>query len=139
MDRPRIRHVDLVVSDLERGLAFYRGLLRPLGWDQERVVTGERGEPVHYLWGEDTGSVGVREAIGDRGLPVDRYRVGMHHVCFGARTRADVDAAAQRLAGLGGRVSEGPQGYPQYYPDYYAVFGFDPDGIKIEVTVRGWD
>jgi catechol 2,3-dioxygenase-like lactoylglutathione lyase family enzyme len=136
VDRPRIRHVDLVVSDLERGLRFYRGLLGPLGWERERVVAGERGEPIHYLFGEETGSVGVREAPGDPGLPVDRYRVGMHHVCFGGGTRADVDAAAGRIAELGGTVSEGPQGYPEYYPDYYAVFGFDPDGIKIEVTVR---
>jgi glyoxylase I family protein len=136
MDRPRIRHVDLVVSDLERGLDFYRGLLQPLGWDKERVVEGERGEPVHYLWGEGTGSVGLRAVLGDPGLPVDRYQVGMHHVCFGGRTRDDVDAAAWRIAELGGTLSEGPKPYPEYYPDYYAVFGFDPDGIKIEVTVR---
>jgi predicted enzyme related to lactoylglutathione lyase len=32
---PELDHVDLVVTDLERSLAFYRGLLRPLGWTDE--------------------------------------------------------------------------------------------------------
>jgi catechol 2,3-dioxygenase-like lactoylglutathione lyase family enzyme len=29
-----IHHVDLVVSDLGRSLAFYRAVLEPLGWCQ---------------------------------------------------------------------------------------------------------
>ena len=42
-----IDHLDLVVTDFERSLEFYRGLLRPLGYAGESPITGERGERVH--------------------------------------------------------------------------------------------
>ncbi len=44
-----IGHLDLVVSDFEASLAFYRSLLRPLGYVRESVIAGERGERVTYL------------------------------------------------------------------------------------------
>ena len=45
----KFSHVDLVCTSLERSLAFYRGLLAPLGWNREGQIVGERGEEVHYL------------------------------------------------------------------------------------------
>ena len=44
-----IDHVDLVVSDLDRSLAFYRELLAPLGYTNVSPITGERGERVVYV------------------------------------------------------------------------------------------
>ncbi len=41
-----IDHIDLVVTDFERSLAFYRGLLGPLGYTREGPITGLRGEHV---------------------------------------------------------------------------------------------
>jgi catechol 2,3-dioxygenase-like lactoylglutathione lyase family enzyme len=49
---PTLDHIDLVVSDLDRSLDFYRGLLRPLGWTWEGEIVGEQGERVVYLGGE---------------------------------------------------------------------------------------
>jgi hypothetical protein len=44
-----ISHLDLVVSSIDRGLPFYRGLLEPLGYSSLREIVGERGETVSYL------------------------------------------------------------------------------------------
>ena len=44
-----IDHLDLVVSSLERSLAFYSGLLRYLGYVHRGEIEGERGERVLYL------------------------------------------------------------------------------------------
>ena len=81
-----IHHLDLVVSDLERSLPFYRELLAPLGYVREGGIVGERGERVVYL-GHSTGhaAIGLRERQSDaHGVPYDRYGVGVHHVAIAA-------------------------------------------------------
>ena len=84
-----VHHIDLVVASIERSLPFYRDLLGPLGWHGLSEVEGERGETIFYLNGPGT-SIGLREAQ-TRGLEqYDRYRVGLHHICFEAYSRADV-------------------------------------------------
>src|SRR5207248_2334047 len=49
-DMPAIDHVDLVVTDIERSLAFYRKLLEPLRWGGPFEQRGEQGETIHYLF-----------------------------------------------------------------------------------------
>ena len=127
-----IHHVDLVVSSIERSLPFYRELLGPLGWHGISEVEGERGETIYYLWGPGTG-IGVREALSERERPVDRYEVGLHHLCFEARSRAVVDERARWLRERGARIESGPAEYT-YQLGYYAVFFYDPDGIKLEIV-----
>jgi catechol 2,3-dioxygenase-like lactoylglutathione lyase family enzyme len=46
--RSKLSHVDLVVTSIERSLAFYRGLLEPIGWTNLNEVSGERGETIWY-------------------------------------------------------------------------------------------
>ena len=129
-----IHHVDLVVSDLDRSLAFYRALLGPLGWHGVSQTAGERGEMIHYLFGPGS-SVGLRQAPdATAGLPVDRYRVGLHHLCLEAATREALDGAAAQLRELGAVVTDGPREFPEYRPGYFAVFFTDPDGIKLELV-----
>jgi glyoxylase I family protein len=130
-----IHHLDLVVSDLERSLTFYRGLLRPLGYVQEGPIRGERGEVVVYL-NRNAGdsAIGLREAQSDaHDVPYDRYGVGVHHVAFTAPSRAIVDERAAWLREQGVAIESGPQDY-DYSPGYYAVFFADPDGIKLEIV-----
>jgi glyoxylase I family protein len=132
---PGIHHLDLVVSDLERSLAFYRGLLGPLGYDHEGQIVGERGEHVVYL--EHTGgegAIGLRERRSDaHGVPYDRYAVGVHHVAFTAAARSVVHERAAWLAAQGVPIESDPREY-DYSPGYFAVFFHDPDGIKLEVV-----
>ena len=125
-----VHHVDLVVSSIERSLPFYRELLGPLGWHRIREVEGERGETIWYLGGPGTG-IGLREAQTDGDY--DRYRLGLHHVALEASTRAAVDERYRWLVESGARIESPPREYG-YIPGYYAVFFYDPDGIKLEIV-----
>ena len=127
-----IHHVDLVVSSIERSLPFYRDLLGPLGWHGVTEVQGERNETIWYLWGPGS-SLGVREALSPREAPFDRYEIGVHHVAFEAGSRAAVDERAAWVSAHGGEIESGPEEY-WYSPGYYAVFFYDPDGMKLEIV-----
>jgi catechol 2,3-dioxygenase-like lactoylglutathione lyase family enzyme len=132
-----IDHLDLVVTSLERSLAFYRGLLGPLGYVRTTEIEGERGERVVYL-GRDggRGSVSLREVQSDaHEVPYDRYAIGLHHIAFAASSRAVVDERAEWLRAQGASIESGPREYG-YTPGYYAVFFHDPDGIKLELLHR---
>ena len=126
-----VHHVDLVVSSIGRSLPFYRELLGPLGFHRMGEVEGERGETIWYLSGP--GSVlGLREAQTKTGEPYDRYRVGLHHLAFEASSRSVVDERAEWLRSQGAEIESEAQEYG-YMPGYYAVFFYDPDGIKLEI------
>jgi catechol 2,3-dioxygenase-like lactoylglutathione lyase family enzyme len=127
-----VHHVDLVVSSIGRSLPWYQGLLGPLGWRQVREVEGERGETISYLIGPGS-SLGLREALSGGGVPYDRYRVGLHHLAFEAPTRAAVDERADWLREQGAEIESGPEEYG-YVLGYYAVFFYDPDGLKLELV-----
>jgi glyoxylase I family protein len=127
-----IHHVDIVVSSIERSLPFYRDLLGPLGWHGVSEVQGERGETIWYLWGPGS-SVGLRQATSPRETPFDRYEVGLHHLAFEAASRAKVDERADWVVAQGMQVESGPEEY-WYSPGYYAVFFYDPDGMKLEIV-----
>jgi glyoxylase I family protein len=127
---PGVNHVDLVVSSIERSLPFYRDLLAPLGYHRISEVEGERGETIWYLTGPDV-ALGLRAAQSEG--PLDRYRVGLHHLAFQAWARSVVDERAAWLVGRGAEIESGPEEYA-YSPGYYAVFFYDPDGIKLEIV-----
>jgi catechol 2,3-dioxygenase-like lactoylglutathione lyase family enzyme len=133
---PVIDHIDLAVSDVQRSLAFYRGLLKPLGWIGKVEQTGERGEAIHYLWGPNQrATLGLRQAQSPTDAAPDRYAVGIHHLAFHARTRRRVDERARWLREQGVVIESGPKRH-DYTPGYYAVFFYDPDGLKLEIVVR---
>ena len=127
-----VHHVDLVVSSIERSLSFYRDLLGALGWHGLSETEGERGETIWYLWGPGS-SVGLREAQSETSGEFDRYRLGVHHVAFEASSRAAVDERAAWVSAHGGEIESGPEEY-WYSPGYYAVFFYDPDGMKLEIV-----
>jgi len=127
-----VHHVDLVVSSIERSLPFYRELLGPLGWHGISEVEGERGETIWYLVGHDT-QIGLREAQSPAAAGYDRYAPGLHHLAFEAMSRSAVDERADWLRSAGAELESEPQEYT-YSPGYYAVFFFDPDGMKLEIV-----
>ncbi len=135
LSHSKFSHVDLVVTSLERSLAFYRGLLGPLGWTRHSEIVGERGETVHYTSVAPAGlaALGLREAQSD--AAPDRYAAGMHHLCFDVVAPEQVDERAEWLRSQGAEILSGPGEY-DYTPGYYAVFFLDPDGIKLELLYR---
>jgi catechol 2,3-dioxygenase-like lactoylglutathione lyase family enzyme len=96
---------------------------------------GERGEPVFYIGGDRSPfSVGLRELQSDQ--PHDRYALGLHHLAFTARSREVVDERAAWLRERQAEIESGPEEYP-YSAGYYAVFFYDPDGLKLEIVTAG--
>ena len=132
MSSSGVHHVDLVVSSIERSLPFYRDLLGPLGFHGVSEVQGERGETIWYLWGPGS-SIGLRQAQSPTDEPYDRYRVGLHHLAVEAGSRAAVGERAEWLREQGMEIESGPEEY-WYSPGYYAVFFYDPDGLKLELV-----
>ena len=64
---------------------------------------------------------------------MDRYRLGLHHVAFEAYSRSLVEDRANWLREIGAELESEPQEYT-YTPGYYAVFFYDPDGLKLEIV-----
>ena len=127
-----VQHVDLVVSSIERSLPFYRELLAPLGFHRIGEVEGERGETIWYLSGAAS-AIGLREAQTPSEGPYDRYRVGLHPLAFEVHSRGAVNERAGWLRAQGAEIESGPEEYA-YLPGYYAVFFYDPDGMKLEIV-----
>jgi catechol 2,3-dioxygenase-like lactoylglutathione lyase family enzyme len=124
-----LQHVDLCVADVDRSLAFYLGLLGPLGLEEDLRIPSYRGtEQIVYLrFG--TQNLGLRPADGGEHR---YYDVGVEHLAFEVDTREEVDAAYERCAALGARVHHPPEEDDDLV-NYYALFLFDPDGFRIEI------
>ncbi|MBC7172935.1 MAG: VOC family protein [Polyangiaceae bacterium] len=123
-----IAHVMLTVRDLQRSRDFYVALLEHMGL--ARVVDTD-----HYLYyvGGRT-AVGLRPAAAD--LVEERFdqrRCGLHHVCFRARSREDVDSIHALVVSLGATVVHAPE-EAGWVPGYYSVLFEDPDGIRLEAN-----
>jgi catechol 2,3-dioxygenase-like lactoylglutathione lyase family enzyme len=93
-------HIILTVSSFERALSFYGQFLPFLGLKQ--VFQGEN----FAYW------VGGRTALGiqrcDNSYRSETFvqsRVGLHHLCFRARSREDIEKATQFLRELGADCS----------------------------------
>ena len=63
-----------------------------------------------------------------------RRRVGLNHIAFQAKSKADVDRLhSEFLVPRSIKVLYGgPKEYPEYRKGYYAVYFEDPDRIKLE-------
>jgi catechol 2,3-dioxygenase-like lactoylglutathione lyase family enzyme len=123
-----VAHTFITASDFEASVAFYRRLLPFLGL---RVV-GDTPD-MFYCVGGRTGFGINRPAPEHVGAKFDQRRVGMHHHCFRARERGDIDEAFAFLTSIGAHIVHGPQD-DAFAPDYYSVLFEDPDGIRLETN-----
>ena len=126
-----IHHVDLAVTDVDESLTFYLDLLGPLGWVEEvRYPTYRGTEEVVYLKEPTTGAMfGLRSADGGTHR---YYEVGIEHLAFEVESRDEVDAAHERCLARSAKIHFSPE-EDRDVQGYYALFVFDPDGIRIEV------
>lgn len=123
-----IAHVFLTVSSFDACAAFYEPLLNFLG-----MKTVMKSDGLLYCVGGRT-AVGIQAgAPAHRGERFVQQRVGLHHVCFRARERADVDAVHELLRQRGATIVHPPE-EGVWAPGYYSVLFEDPDGIRLEVN-----
>jgi len=123
-----VAHIQLSVNDFSACARFYRKLLPFLGM---RPVF-DADVYLYYVGGRTALAIApADEAF--RGEKFEQRRAGLHHVCFRARERGDVDAVHALVVEIGGNVVHPPEDGP-WAPGYYSVLFEDPDGIRIEVN-----
>ena len=123
-----IAHVMLTVSNFEACLPFYERLLTFLG-----LTPVIKADEMLYCVGGRTAVGIVKAEEQQRRERFVQFRVGLHHVCFRARERADVDAVYDFLLAAGAKIVHAPE-EGAWAPGYYSVLFEDPDGIRLEVN-----
>jgi len=128
--RTRFHHSGLPVADLERAIAWYRGVL-----GLEHTTTARVAEGVEIAFVVDETGAGVElfaletpDAEAWEG-PIAALRKRHGHVAFGVR---DLDEVFARALAAGGRPVWNPRPSPK--PGQRIAFVTDPDGNLVELT-----
>ncbi|WP_072802948.1 VOC family protein [Rhodococcoides yunnanense] len=113
-----LRHVDLAVPDFDKQRAFYTEMwgLTPVAEDKGIVFLAAEGSPEQYI-------VRLRKDTDKR----------LDLIAYGAGSRADVDALAQRLGTAGVQLATEPDTLATAGGGYGFRF-FDVDGRTIEIS-----
>jgi catechol 2,3-dioxygenase-like lactoylglutathione lyase family enzyme len=123
-----IAHVMLTVRSVARSRPFYAALLEKMG-----LVCVIDTDEYYYCVGGRT-AVGLRPAAPELAdTAFQQGRCGLHHVCFRARSREDVDEIHALVQGLGATIVHPPR-EEAWVPGYYSLLFEDPDGIRLEVN-----
>jgi catechol 2,3-dioxygenase-like lactoylglutathione lyase family enzyme len=123
-----VAHIVLAVSEWDQCKDFYEALLPFLGL--KRAFDGH--DIIYYVGGR----TGVGIARCEEQYSKDRFAqnsVGLHHVCFRARTREDVDKVYVFLKDRNAKIVRPPEEGP-WAPGYYSILFEDPAGIRLEVN-----
>jgi len=114
--RPVVDHLDVHASRFSESVRFYGVVLAPLG--------------IPKLYEREREACFTHVNVVDVQPPTANL-----HLCFPARSKAEVDAF--HAAGVeAGFRSNGEPGYREHAPGYYAAYLFDPDGNNVEALYR---
>ena len=125
-------HLGINVADLPRAKAYYDELMPMLGFEpffareDEFSYRPAAGKPGTYLF-----FYPAQEAASGS---YSRHHVGLQHLAFIVKTRAQVLAAHEWALEHGNEAIHAPQEFPQYHPGYFATFWLDPEGMMLEVV-----
>ncbi len=124
-------HIGINVTDYARSKTFYEKALAPLGitlaMEYGKAAGFGRDKKPDFWIGQGTTSFQKAEQL-DSITPI--------HVCFTARSRADVDAFHAAAIAAGGRDNGKPGIRAEYHPNYYGAFVIDPDGHNVEAAIH---
>ncbi len=123
-----IAHVAINVCKFDECKEFYRKLFAflemQLVYDDVNIIYGV---------GSRTGIVVHRVPEQYQKDVFQQNRAGLHHFCFRARSKEDIDALYEFLITLKTRIIRQPEA-GHWAPGYYSVLFEDPDGIRIEAN-----
>jgi catechol 2,3-dioxygenase-like lactoylglutathione lyase family enzyme len=123
-----IAHIQLSVSNMTVSREFYDSLLGAMG-----MVPVIDDENYFYCIGGRT-ALAIAPVVNQRrGDSFDQRRIGLHHVCFRARSTEDVDELFIIARDAGANIVREPR-EDSYAPGYYSTLFEDPDGIRIEIN-----
>ena len=123
-----IAHIQMTVNNIEACMPFWEKLCHFL-----EMKTLVKNDTTLYCIGSMTGIL-IREAPADKkSVSFDQDTAGLHHFCFRARSRDDVDAIHAFIeAELDAKMIHGPEDGGHFAPGYYSILFEDPDGIRVE-------
>lgn len=125
-----IAHIQLTINNAERGLPFWEKLCHFLG-----MQTLIRNADTVYCIGGRTGILVRAAPHGKATRNFDQDTSGLHHFCFRAREREDVDRVFDYVdKELKARIIHGPEDGSRFAPGYYSILFEDPDGIRVEIN-----
>lgn len=123
-----IAHIQLTVANARECLPFWEKLCHFL--EMETLV---RNDTTVYCIGSRTGILVKAVPDGGDTSGFNQYRPGLHHLCFRARSRSDIDGIYEFVHDtLQGKFVHGPEEGGHFAPGYYSILFEDPDGIRIE-------
>ena len=126
-----IGHVILAIGDFKKSIRFYDPIMLALGFrigldesDRQRAIRSyhSRSHSLFLKWTRDR-----------KHLPF-RRDVGLDHIAFKVRGRAEVDRLFDLVTATGARITIPSRAYPEYSKRYYAFYFRDPDGIPLEIA-----
>jgi catechol 2,3-dioxygenase-like lactoylglutathione lyase family enzyme len=123
-----IAHIQLTVNDLEHAMPFYEAVLAFMG--MQAVV---KNREFLYMIGGRAAVAITRSSVENRAAVFDQRRIGLHHICFRARSREDIDALYAFLRERDVKIVRPPE-EGTWAPGYYSLLFEDPEGIRLEVN-----
>jgi catechol 2,3-dioxygenase-like lactoylglutathione lyase family enzyme len=125
-----IAHIFLTASNLERSPLPQAAAV---SWADLGLKPVIDTDAVYYCVGGRT-AVAIRAPAAEHaGSAFEQNRVDLHHLCFRARARADVDELHSFLCSLGVTIVRAPR-EDHWVPGYYSLLFEDPDGIRLELN-----
>lgn len=125
IDIAGMAHVQLTVNDLERAVEFYEKVLGYLGMRPAMRFPGGL-----YMVGGKTAVMITQSSTDNREVQFDQRRIGLHHLCFRARSREDIDEFHRFLVREAVRIVHAPEDGP-WAPGYYSVLFEDPTKLPL--------
>jgi len=123
-----IAHIQMTVNNIEECMPFWERLCHFL-----EMKTLIKNDTTLYCIGSRTGIL-IREAPEEKkNVSFDQDTSGLHHFCFRARSKGDIDAIYEFVkTELNPTFIHGPEEGSHFAPGYYSILFEDPDGIRVE-------
>ena len=123
-----IAHIALSVKNIKKSKAFYKELLPYLG-----LKLIHDGDESFYHIGSRTGIMIQEIKNNKKSSNFNQNNIGLHHLCFRARKKEDIDKLKIKLLEMNAHIERGPVEGP-WAPGYYYILFEDPDKIRLEVN-----
>ena len=126
-----IRHIEILVSDLNKSVEFYSKLFSLIGWKQVDPTSFKFGDVKIYL---KESTLSKRDSTSKQ-----RDILGPRHMCFNASNTEMVDIVGKFLNEYKAKIIRGPlEVFDSWFPNggYYTVDFYDPDGYILEVAYK---
>lgn len=123
-----IAHIQMTVNNIGECMPFWENLCHFL-----QMKTLVKNDTTLYCIGSRTGIL-IRETPDDKKhIAFDQDTSGLHHFCFRARSREDIDGIYEFVKNeLKPVFIHGPEDGSHFAPGYYSILFEDPDGIRVE-------